>query len=492
MLVSLPAALVFGACFDGKFAFPTCSDGLKNGYESDVDCGGEPGLGCARCAEGQACEYGYDCETNVCDAGVCATGATSIELAAGERHTCVNLDGKVRCWGIGPTGALGYGNTTTIGDDEVPADAGYVDIGGDASQISAGGDHTCALLDDGSVVCWGNGPCGELGYGNTTTIGDDELPSDAGPVPLGSSGARAVELAAGTFHTCVLLDTGGVRCWGYGGEGALGYGNTLSGLGIADGSNIGDTETLDDLGGVDVDIGGTVEHIVAGRIHTCALYDVDPTTGGSVRCWGQNAEGQLGHGLIDQPARTQVGDDESPSAIDPVLTGVAQIVAGGAHTCGLLVDGTVRCWGYGPEGALGYGSTETIGDGEGVPTDAVPIGGTVIELAAGRYHTCARLEAGEIRCWGRGLFGVLGYGNSDNIGDDETLSELAMPSVQIEPVERLALGGEHTCALLSPVDSETGTIKCWGYGSTGALGYGSTATLGDDETPLEIDGVPYR
>ena len=120
-------------------------------------------------------------------------------------------------------GELGYGNTATIGDDETPGAGAPVDLGQghSAKAISAGGFHTCALLDDASVRCWGYGAEGRLGYGNTENVGDNESPGSAGPVFLGA-GRTAKAISAGSGHTCALLDDGSVRCWGYGANGALG------------------------------------------------------------------------------------------------------------------------------------------------------------------------------------------------------------------------------------------------------------------------------
>src|SRR5690606_4522223 len=132
-----------------------------------------------------------------------------------------------------------------IGDNEVPASAGDVNVGGTVVQISAGGVHTCALLDTGSVRCWGSGSLGQIGYGNTNPrIGDNEVPASAGDVNVGGN---VEQIVAGGFHTCALLDAGNVRCWGQGELGQLGYGNT---------ERVGNNETPSQAG--DVNVGGTV------------------------------------------------------------------------------------------------------------------------------------------------------------------------------------------------------------------------------------------
>ena len=138
-----------------------------------------------------------------------------------------------------------------------------------AGQIDAGRNHTCAILPGGAVRCWGFGREGELGYGNTKTIGDDETPAAAGPVNLGT-GRTAVAVSAGDFHTCALLDDATVRCWGFGGNGRLGYGAQAT---------IGDNETPGSAGPVDLGADRTAKAITAGGAHTCALLDDN-----TVRC----------------------------------------------------------------------------------------------------------------------------------------------------------------------------------------------------------------
>ena len=207
-------------------------------------------------------------------------------LLAGESHTCALLDtGKVRCWGRNDSGQLGYGHTQSLGDDEPLASVGDVPLTDNGIQLAVGGHHTCLLLEGGAVRCWGRNDSGQLGYGHTQSLGDDEAVSSSGYVPFGG---RAVELVAGFAHTCALLDTGKVRCWGHNAYGQLGYGHTRA---------MGDDELPSSAG--DVDVGGSVRHLVAGAWHTCALL-----TTGAVRCWGRNDSGQLGYGHTAPSAMT--------------------------------------------------------------------------------------------------------------------------------------------------------------------------------------------
>ena len=201
------------------------------------------------------------------------------------------------CWGIAADGRLGYANGFDIGDNEAPASAGDVDVGGTVTQIALGEQHTCALLDTGAVRCWGDGANGRLGYGNTNDIGDNETPASAGDIDVGGT---VTQIDAGAFHTCALLDTGSVRCWGAGGFGRLGYGNSTT---------IGDDETPATAG--DVVVGGLVTQIATGGSHTCALL-----SGGDVRCWGRATDGALGYAN-----GASIGDDETPASAGDVEVG---------------------------------------------------------------------------------------------------------------------------------------------------------------------------
>jgi alpha-tubulin suppressor-like RCC1 family protein len=384
-----------------------------------------------------------------------------VALSAGGAHTCAKLfnGSHLRCWGAGSDGKLGYGGTRNVGDDMVPSAAGDVPVGGVVTQVSAGSSHTCALLVGGAVRCWGNGANGRLGYGNTNSIGDNEAPSVAGNVNIGGI---AIQIAAGGAHTCALLANGVVRCWGDGTYGQLGYGNT---------NTIGDNETPGSLG-VDVNLGGiTATQIAAGGSHTCALMIT-----GAVRCWGRGASGQLGYGNTNN-----IGDNETPASAGNVNVGgpVSQIAAGDAHTCALLTaTGGVRCWGDGASGRLGYANTNNIGDNE-TPLSAGSVSvGAATQVAAGGAHTCAILQNGSVRCWGLGANGQLGYGNVVDIGDNEGPSSVGAVSLLDLTVSQIVAGWRHTCVL-----TNAGRVQCWGGNLGGQLGYGNSNSIGDTETP---------
>jgi hypothetical protein len=161
----------------------------------------------------------------------------------------------------------------------------------DAAVIDAGESHTCVLMNDGTVRCWGSNINGQLGYGNSTVpgkdvIGDGETPRSAGAVDFG--GPTAVDLTVGRNHNCAILLGGGVRCWGWNGYGQLGYALGGGVGGVND--FVGDLETPAGFGNIDLGVNRTALKISAGSLHTCAILD-----NGKVRCWGWGAFGQLGY-----------------------------------------------------------------------------------------------------------------------------------------------------------------------------------------------------
>jgi len=424
------------------------------------------------------------------------SSAAAGQLDAGRDHSCALLpDARVRCWGFSGNGQLGYGNTDTIGDDETPGSVAPVDLGSNltARAITAGGSHTCALLDGGNVRCWGYSATGQLGYGNTRTIGDDETPGAAGPVDVGMN-RTATAIAAGRFHTCAVLNLGDVRCWGYAGNGRLGYPDLVNTP--PNPPDIGDTEAPSAAGPVNLGAGRTATAITAGDGHTCALLN-----GGDVRCWGYGGNGQLGYpdpapppGRVPNPPN--IGDNETPGSAGPVNLGAGRtataIAAGDYHTCAVLNGGDVRCWGFGATGALGYGNADPIGDDEApgtVPVVKLGTGRTAKAITAGGRHTCALLDNDSVRCWGYGFFGQLGYApNTNPVGDDEAPGEVG--PVDLGPgrtAVAISAGGSHTCARL-----DDASVRCWGYGGNGRLGLCNELDVGDDEAPGSVGPVDLQ
>jgi alpha-tubulin suppressor-like RCC1 family protein len=319
-------------------------------------------------------------------------------ISVGGHHTCAVLDtGLMRCWGKNTYGQLGYNTKLSVGDGEAIASYGYVNVGGPVRKVAAGYEHTCALLEDGNVRCWGRNNFGQLGLANTTDIGDDEQPYRASLVELDGT---AKDIVAGGYHTCALMTSGSVRCWGYNAYGQLGLGNAYSGN-----NSIGDSEVPASVPPVAVG-GNNVLQLSAGLHHTCALLDT-----GNMRCWGHNGSGRLGYG-------SSPGELHAPTEDVDVGGQVLQIAAGESHTCALLSTGAVKCWGNGANGRLGYGKT----DPKYTPDDASVYldDATAFQITAGGDHTCALLSTGAARCWGLNTSGQLGRGDKTTIGDTES------------------------------------------------------------------------
>lgn len=348
-------------------------------------------------------------------------GGRALQFRKGFANECARtLAGDVRCWGTATGGLLGYGTDEGIGDDETPADAGPVPIGvsGRAVDIGGGDDFVCTVFDSGRVRCWGSNHAGQLGMGHQRQInvGDDETPAEMDSDVL--LGGRAIQVAGGRYKACALLDTGKVRCWGLnawdwdwtakevvGRSYGLGYGEAYGTH-----EPLGDNEPPSDAG--DLELPGTATKIAVGGYHMCALMD-----DGAVRCWGDGGLGNLGHNR-----RGVLGDDETAAATVPLYfeSPVVDLAAGYWHTCVLLENGSVRCWGDGySSGQLGLPGITRVGTS--IPINSVPpirVGGPAARIFLYEDGTCAVMRAGGLRCWGYNG-GILGYPFRENIGDDE-------------------------------------------------------------------------
>src|SRR3989442_605769 len=304
-----------------------------------------------------------------------ASGAlTPTAVAGGGFHACMRLpDGTVQCWGRNNFGQLGNGDGN-LADSSVPVAVRGLTT---ATRVVTGDSHTCALLGDGTVQCWGVGDSGQRGDGTFNNIST---------VPVAVVGlGNAVAVAARGYHSCALLGDGTVWCWGRNVDGQLGNGTRAS-VDCSPGSCGSSTP---------VQVGGITgaAAVIAGGYHTCALFG-----DGTAQCWGRNDAGQLGDGTFTASSTAvRVGG----------LTGAAAVTGGFYHTCALLGDGTVQCWGRNAEGQLGDGSSI----GTRAPTRVIGITGA-LAVSGGFQHTCALLSDGTVQCWGRNAAGQLGDGTT--------------------------------------------------------------------------------
>ncbi len=287
-------------------------------------------------------------------------GAT--QVSAGGNHSCALVAGNVKCWGENVFSQLGTGAGS--GDRNAPVVvAGLIAFRYYVARVTTGNRHSCALMEftltnARSVRCWGYNDHGQIGDGTTTTR----------PTPVTVTGfTNPTAISAGADRTCAVAD-GGIWCWGYDS--------------LLNGSSL--TPTLV-VSGAGLNVSAT------GREHACALF----VGTASAACWGNN----LFHGALGSV---------DPLTHGPVYTNsktYSSISAGGFHTC--AVDGgAIDCWGAGELGQLGDGHV----NGGFHPAKLRVFGiSNAATVAAGHFHTCALLADGAVQCWGSNQYGQLGY-----------------------------------------------------------------------------------
>ena len=349
-------------------------------------------------------------------------------LAAGTFHTCgLVAGGAAYCWGYNGSGQLGNANTAgSVSANPTPE---AVSGGLTFASLTAGFQHTCGLTPAGVAWCWGDNQYGQLG--NTTNIG---VPFVENPAPLQVDGSLTfTALSAGVDHTCGLIASGEMYCWGR---------NRTGQLGITTNMGTSDPNPAPTL----VTGGLTFTTLTAGTGHTCGVAS------GAVYCWGDNQKGQLGND-------TDIGSETIPHPTPVVVQGlpaVTSIVAGGAHNCALTAAGAAWCWGDNFVGNLS-GTTDPVSS---TPV-AVSGGLTFISIGAGGGHSCGLTSGGTLYCWGGNLLGQLG--STTNFGtSDPSYSPAAVSGVSLATI---AIKSAHTCGVTA-----AGQAWCWGFNRYGQLG----------------------
>jgi alpha-tubulin suppressor-like RCC1 family protein len=406
-------------------------------------------------------------------------------IAVGTVHSCALVGERgVKCWGTsaapsGASGMLGLEDRSTRGNaaGQMGSDLPFVPVapGRTPRAVAAGWDHTCVLFDDEAVRCWGENNSGRLGLEDSDDRG--VLPGDMGtnlPAVNVGTGARVRGIAAGKDHTCALLVDGQLKCWGANAKGQLGQSPAF--IGDRRGS-MGDA-----LRAVNLGTRRTAKFVAAGYEVTCAILDDD-----ALKCWGNNWRGVRGFGG-SLPIGRNAG--EMGDALPAVNLGTGRrarhVAIALEHACAALDDGSVKCWGGNNAAALGLGGIiwpdRRLQDmGDALPVVNLGTGAKAVAVTVGTAHSCALLEGGAVKCWGRGS--ALGLGTNEDVGDDIREMGDALPAVELggRAVE-IVTRENHTCARL-----EGGAVKCWGANGSGQLGLGDTRSRG--ARPGEMGGA---
>lgn len=389
-----------------------------------------------------------------------ALSAAGQKLAVGSAHACAIVEAKVYCWGDNAEGQLGTLSSEVTGSNVPILVAGI----GDALAVTAGYAHTCALLVDKTVSCWGSNQSKNLGR----TTGTNGEPG----VVAGLSDVRAI--SAGNATTCVIVGSvGKVQCWG------ANTGSSGSMLGRPTGGSPASFDPDPTPG----DVTGLTSGVTAlsvGQGSACALM-VDKT----LKCWGSNWEGRLGNGT-----NTPTTDTSGPVSVTG-LTDVAAVAVGAAHACAVVSSGKVYCWGQWESGQLGIDLgindiTEIQNRGGGrTPMETLDARASTNYLlnaqaiTAGSSFSCAVRVTGAISCWGRNSDGELGTGGKSQY----VLAPVSVSGMTDAAV--VAAGSSFACSMAT-----SGIVKCWGAGgfasNSGQIGNGSNS---EALTPATVVGV---
>ena len=426
-------------------------------------------------------------------------GKSIQSFKTGGHHNCAILtDGTLWCWGANQEGQLGVSSTENCSDPSSPGSIQgpcsptpqQVPLGGKkVKHVKFGLFHTCAILEDDTLRCWGKNDFGQVGVGGITDQGT--------PQSISFGGEKTKGMAIGRNYTCAVLANGSLRCWGDNEHGQLGIGGvspstvTLAKKATSVQSGDGHSCTIledktlwcwgkNDFGQVGVGgsltfydlpqkvsrLGTKVTSVTVGQERTCAILDDD-----TLWCWGKNNEGQVGVGNtsnVTTPTQVSLG-----GAVDSVKLG-------GLHTCALLADESLKCWGDNDEGQVGVGDTTDYNTPQSISFS----GTNVNDISLGSNHTCALLKDEKLWCWGDNAYGQVGGGN---LGTDQTSPVKVTPSRSWTIPKAVQLGENHSCAIMDDIaTNKVKIIDCWGRNNKGQLG--DRISTSDRDTPRRVKG----
>lgn len=399
-----------------------------------------------------------DLDTGPVDAGaLCTSTPCIVGLAVGGKHACaLAKDGTVRCWGENQFGQLGNGvaDAAFVATNQpTPVTLSLSSVAAiSASAFYSSYGSTCARTGANATLCWGNNQAGQLGLNADAGVVDNlphPIPGAVQGLPSATGGP-----APGTFHSCAIEGTDLV-CWGTNG---LNPNSALLGRGI-------NTPTIG--------AAGKATAIEAGVLQGSPGYDYSLAllADGTVLSWGNNDSGQLG--------RITGNSDMAPKPVAS-LSGITQISAGLAHACAVNNAGAVYCWGNNGYGEIGQGATSnSVTVPVAVP---MPAGKKASQVSCANFHSCALMTDGTVACWGRNNAGQSG-GFAGDAGDAAYNPVPVSTAVEIKLAGKaltVGAGGAGTtansasgyaCALI-----EGGSVQCWGFNGDGELGRGDAGS----------------
>ena len=392
-------------------------------------------------------------------------------IAGGNGHACVGLpSGKVQCWGTNNYGQLGNKSNKASSRPVYVVNRKGTQLK-DVIQVSGGGNTTCALFRNKAVQCWGDNSFGALGNNSTknssravSVLRDTAMPA------IRLSGIE--QIATGTNYSCALLSNHRVKCWGANDSGQLGIG---SDDGLAHRTPVYVQTSEQDSTPLE-----GVTQIAAGGKTTCAVL-LDKT----VKCWGSNDSGQIGTGSMNRTEYAGPVHVHATRSGKTLLAHVQKVAVGHNHTCSLLEGGKVKCWGTNRGSTL----TSNVYDSsfKTVPnpvfvseskSDFTPLS-NVIDISAGKEHTCGVLSDKRLKCWGRQWSGQLGHGSRSKSSYPRHVVTSGKNKNPLEDVVSVYAHDGYTCALLS-----SNEVKCWGDGTDSRLGPKFSGTY--SSSPLTI------
>lgn len=435
-------AAVFAAVACGSSSDDSSRNGNSNGDSGTNDA--TTGLGDSSVKSDGGTHDGGETSDSGVDAGpLCTATPCVVAISVGGEHTCALLrDATVRCWGNDNLGELGFGTV----------DAGVVTptftatptepVGlGSTTAISMGGvfdgeeaDFSCSLNAVNVVGCWGANYYDSLGRGDA---GDAGVLLDPNRAPIAFSGPFA-QLSSGSAAACALDSAGNATCWGINEFGQVSATpETFGSASIATPTAIATTAKF--------------KQISTGLYQVCAT-----STDDHVWCWGSPQDGETGRVITDGGVA-----DYAPAEV-PGLSGVTQVVSGSNASCALTSDGVAHCWGL--AGSLGRDDDAGVFDPTPA-TVAIPGGVKLTQITAHWFGFCALDDTGSVWCWGTNLNGVDGPADG---GDSGIAIPVPLPTqIPITDVIQISSqsAGEHVCALILG-----GSVKCWGLNSSEQLG----------------------